>query len=186
MLDENLAALVGHGAFHGIELHRLVARRRRIVEIVAHRAEGTRHHDPTGFGFARGLQHVAGADHVTFVDFPAMGVVAVDRRNLGRDVIDPLAAFERAPGSVEISDIRPHAFDVEAFQRLVVVLLAQQDPYADAFFEQPPREICAHVPGGAGNEYRRRLRTVPSQHSPCSSRKCRYCPDCYRRGKKTM
>ena len=152
VLDERFAALVGHGALHGVELHRLVGGRGGIIQIVTDRAEGPGHHDAARFDLASRPQDVAGADHVALEYLPAMVPIAFDRRYLGRDMVDASAALDRAPRGVEIPDVAERAFDIQTFQACVVVLVSEQHTHADAVGEQPADEVGAHMPGGSGNE----------------------------------
>ena len=158
LLDQRLAALIGHGAFHGIERHRLVAGRGRLVQIVADRAEGAGHDHAAGLYFPRRLQHVVGAADIALEQLPAMAAVAFDGRDLGCNMIDALTAGERLPGGIQIPDITEHALHIEAFQRLIVVLAPQQHPDRHAVAEQPAHEIGADMPGRTGNENRRHRR----------------------------
>ena len=82
-----------------------------------------------------------------------MGPVALDGGDQRGDMVDAPAALERAPGVIQIPDIAVHAFNIEAFQTFVVVLVPEQHPHPDAVVQQPAQEIGSHVPGRSGQEY---------------------------------
>ena len=81
-----------------------------------------------------------------------MGVVAFDGGNLGRYVINALAALQCAPGGIQIANVGKRAFDFESCQCFVVVLVSQQHPYPDTVVQQPAHEVGAYVPGGTGDQ----------------------------------
>ena len=154
MFDQRLAALVRHGPLHGVELHGLVAGRGRVVQVVTDCAERACHHHPAGFRFPRRLQYIAGADHVALEYFPAVGQVAFYGRDLGCHVIHAPAAFQRAPGFIQVANVAIYAFNLQSLHAFVVVLMSQQYPHAHAIFEQSAQQVGAHVPRRAGNKNR--------------------------------
>jgi len=57
-----------------------------------------------------------------------MGMVAVYGRDLGRDMIYSLAAFDSPSDRVQITEIPEYPFDIKPIQALVVVLMPEQYP----------------------------------------------------------
>ena len=172
LLDERLAALVGHRALHGIELHGLVAGSGGIVQVVSDRAERAGHDHPAGLRLPRRLQHVAGAEDVALEHVAAMGAVACDGRDVGRAVIDAPTPRERPPGVIQIANVAVGALDLETFQPLIVVLVSQQHPDLYALVEQPAHEVGADMAGRTGHEHGRRRRA--RRYARSRSHRCRF------------
>ena len=154
VLDGDLRALVGQKLGERVHGDALVG---RPIGQMADGAERPGHHHAPDAVRERGVQDVAGAEHVALVDLLPMGLGA---RHLGGGVID---ALDPAHGGVHrgaVAEVAPRPLEVEAAQGLVVAVALGEHAHRLALGEKPPDQIGAKMPAASSHENSHRALTL--------------------------
>ncbi len=158
MLDRHLAPLVGQQPPERIDGHRLVARPRGVV---ADRAEGAGDDDALDALGERGPQQVPGAEHVAGVDLALLTLGAGD---LGRAVVDALAAADGRPDGRRVAEIAPDHLHADAGQRFAGAAAPLEDTDLLPFVDQAPDQVGAEMSTTAGHQDTHRVPRMPRAH----------------------